>query len=336
VVAGLAWLAEHQNRDGSWSFNHSAGDKCSGFPDPAKEKTKIGATGLALSAFLVRGHWHLEPDKYAKTVKKGLIYLQEKMDHETGRLYESNGGPRSHLFSHAMATSALVEAYGLSYDKELAPVAQKAVDYIVNASCHDGGWRYLPNEPSGDVSSTGWQVMALKNAKLANLKVPDEVYAQAMQFLDRIQEGQESDGAKYRYMISGGQEGDNSSSAVALFCRTYLGWKKDHASLKEGMEYISARGPDSTNMYFDYYATMFLYRVDGQRGEKWRKWNLAMREQLIESQATKGGKHLIGSWHIPAGEEDRAACIGDVGGRVFDTALAVMTLEVYYRCADDY
>jgi hypothetical protein len=47
-----------------------------------------------------------------------------------------------------------------------------------------------------------------------------------------------------------------------------------------------------------------------------------MREQLIRTQAQIG--HESGSWHF----DDQH---GNVGGRLYNTAMAVMTLEVYYR-----
>ena len=58
VANALNWLAEHQNRDGSWSFNHSPGDNCSNFLNPGSYRTKMGATGLALFPFLGAGHTH--------------------------------------------------------------------------------------------------------------------------------------------------------------------------------------------------------------------------------------------------------------------------------------
>ena len=52
-----------------------------------------------------------------------------------------------------------------------------------------------------------------------------------------------------------------------------------------------------------------------------------MRDYLIATQAkanSRGGSHEAGSWYFP----DRH---GDKGGRLYNTAMAVMILEVYYR-----
>jgi len=58
-------------------------------------------------------------------------------------------------------------------------------------------------------------------------------------------------------------------------------------------------------------------------GDVWKKWNTAMRDQLVQSQAQKG--HETGSWFMPAGH------VSDRGGRLYSTSMATMILEVYYR-----
>ncbi len=73
------------------------------------------------------------------------------------------------------------------------------------------------------------------------------------------------------------------------------------------------------HMYFNYYASQALYHTGGKG---WERWNSRMREYLVNSQATAG--HEAGSWYF----QDQH---GQVGGRLYTTAMAVMILEVYYR-----
>ena len=82
---------------------------------------------------------------------------------------------------------------------------------------------------------------------------------------------------------------------------------------------MTRRGPSKTNIYFDYYATLVLHHYGGER---WDEWNAPMRDFLIKSQSTK--RHETGSWHF----RDKH---GNVGGRLYSTAMAIMILEVYYR-----
>jgi hypothetical protein len=100
----------------------------------------------------------------------------------------------------------------------------------------------------------------------------------------------------------------------------YLGWKHDHGALERGVARVSKLGPSKTNLYYNYYATQVMRHYGG---EQWKAWNAVMREQLVNTQATKGTE--AGSWYI-AGDHG-----SDRGGRIYCTAMATMILEVYYR-----
>jgi len=328
VGAGLRWLAAHQNTNGSWSFNHTAGDKCSLFPNPGEKTSKMGATGLALLAFLGDGHTHNQDGPYKDTVFRGISYLMKKMA-PSGKLYEDGGENQLHMYCHGIAACAMAEAYGLTRDNRLHDTAKKALDYIVKAQGEDGGWRYLPNEP-GDTSAVGWQIMAFKSGKMSYLSVPEHVYPNAMKFLDSVQLGY---GGKYKYMPATEFGDSEATSAIGLLCRTYMGWPREHKGLQEGVAFCSAKGPLPNNVYFNYYATMFMFQNDGPKGPAWSKWNEVMREHLINTQEKKGGIHRVGSWWFP---NDNTHHEADAGGRLYHTAMSVMTLQVYYRYENKY
>jgi hypothetical protein len=73
-------------------------------------------------------------------------------------------------------------------------------------------------------------------------------------------------------------------------------------------------------MYYNYYATQVMRHWEGER---WKKWNSVMRDQLVKAQAQKG--HETGSWYIQGDHH------GQRGGRLYSTAMCTMVLEVYYR-----
>jgi hypothetical protein len=334
VEAALIWLASHQNQNGSWSWGHTPGDNCSGFDGPGTAKSKMGATGMALLPFLGAGYTH-QDGKYQAVVRKGLLYLVGHMvvKNDMGKLFENNGEAHEHMYCHGIAACALVEAYGMTQDRKLKAPAQLAIDYIVAAQHpENGGWRYQPGQ-GGDTSVFGWQVMALKSAALSNIQIPGHVNNLANRWLDLAQYNVPPGsriGSHYGYRKPADQATNSSPStacsAIGLLCRIYLGAKQDDLGLQAGVKAVAQQGPGSS-IYFNYYGGMVMYQADGPNGQLWQVWNLKMRDHLVQAQV-KSGKDK-GSWLL---EMD----YGNKGGRLYNTAMSAMTLEVYYRYPQVY
>jgi hypothetical protein len=314
VKLGLKWLAEHQMPDGSWSFNHAMSPRCSSkCRNPGTlSQARNGATGLALLPFLGAGQTH-EKGEYKNQVKAGLYFLVNhmKVNANGGSLFESGGS----MYSHGICAIVLCEAYAMTHDKSLYAPAQQSLNFIAYAQDPvGGGWRYSPRQ-AGDTSAVGWQIMALKSGHMGYLRIPPITVQKASRFLDSVQA---NNGAHYGYTDPAANRG--STTAVGLLCRMYLGWKKEHPALERGAKWISQKGPSSSDMYYNYYATQVMRHWEG---DTWKKWNTAMRDQLVKTQAKKG--HEKGSWHMGAGHTS------DRGGRLYCTAMSVMVLEIYYR-----
>jgi len=309
VERGLRWLAAHQASDGSWHFNLQHCN-CQGYcRNPGTVATTTGATALSLLAFLGANHTHLAGE-HRDVVRKGLYYLGSRamISAEGADLRDGT------MYAQGLAAIALCEAYAMTEDPGLKDLAQQSLNYIVFAQdTRGGGWRYSPGEP-GDTTVTGWQVMALKSGQLARLQVPRSPMYLAERFLDGVQS---DDGAQYGYM---NPEPRPTTTAIGLLCRMYLGWSRSRPALARGVSHISRWGPSDNDIYFNYYATQVLFHWGGS---EWDRWNRPMRDYLVRTQASQG--HESGSWHF---EGTRA---GDKAGRLFSTAMAVMTLEVYYR-----
>ena len=75
-------------------------------------ESDTGATGLALLPMLGAGYIHTVKSKYQDTVRRGIFWL---VDHQQpdGNLFIGPAG-MAFMYSHAIATMALCEAYGLS------------------------------------------------------------------------------------------------------------------------------------------------------------------------------------------------------------------------------
>lgn len=312
VTTSLKWLAQHQRPDGAWSFDHRHGP-CKANPGALKDALN-GATGMALLPFLGVGQSHKQ-GAYKESVQHGLAYLVRSMklkkvaETTTGSLTDSGT-----MYSHGIGTIAFCEAYALTRDQELLVPAQAAVDYIVDAQDpKSGGWRYQAKQ-AGDTSVAGWQITALRTAQIAGLKVPENVWKRAADFLDSVQTEK---GSAYGYTAPAKSPGTTS---VGLLSRIYLGWDEKQEGLQLGVDRLSQLGLAKTNLYYNYYATQVM-RHHG--GDHWPRWNEAMIDRYVPSQAKEGTER--GSWYI---DGDLGAA---QGGRVYCTVLATLALESYYR-----
>lgn len=322
VQLGLQWLSAQQQNDGNWVIDPH-------HPQYHRGASNVSATAFALLPFLARGETHKgsqDINTYTKQVERGIDYLI-KMQQPDGRLPGGDG-----MYTHAVATIALCEDLGMTADPKLKGPAQKAIDYILfSQDPNGGGWRYGPKQP-GDLSVTSWALMALKSGQMAGLNVPREALEKATKYLDRVNG---ADG-RYGYTNPGG-DGHSAPvpavmTAAGTICRQYL-------QSSSGQVGVDGRGPtimksadiilkhmpnpNVKNYYYWYYATYALLPIGG---DAWKQWNPAVRDLLVNMQ-DKGTANpaLKGSWD----PKDSGPIAG--AGRVGCTALALLTLEVYYR-----
>jgi hypothetical protein len=223
------------------------------------------------------------------------------------------------MYAHGLATIAMCEAYGLSQDPVLRRPAQAAINLLVNSQHEGGGWRYSPSKTPGDLSVSGWQIMALKSGMMSGLDVPTITVARAKKY---VQSTCHEPSEGYCYVGNNGPT--YRMTVVGLLCRQYLeNWGPSHPRMIKAIQgYIKAHPPTTPDVYYYYYATQVMHHFGG---EEWRNWNEKMRDQLVKKQDGNQSSAHFGSWS-PQGDQ-----WGRAGGRLMMTSLNLLTLEVYYR-----
>lgn len=323
VEAALAWFAKIQEPDGSWDGDRfGAGqvkvDDNGVDREFAGRDCDSGLTALVILSYLGAGYTH-EEGTYAPQVDKALRWMISQQ-REDGFL----GGKATHyaqMYCHGMAAYALAEAYGMQSDPTADPTLRhalrKAIEYTLDMqNPSDGGWRYVKGQKS-DMSMFGWQLMALKSAEIAGIRMPDDARNRMVQFLKDRSRGDSNGLAGYRAE----SPASPSMTAEALFCKQMLGISRNNVQCREAVQYLLTRSPKRTDNdeYYWYYGTLAMYQYGGP---EWNKWNDSLRDLLLSDQETRGG--AAGSWE-PRGAWSR------YGGRVYQTALNTLCLEVYYR-----
>ena len=334
ITAGLNWLKLQQQAAGNWRLHE-------GYPDAGSRhyRTDTGATALALLAFLGDGHTHKKDGPYQKTVAKGLNWLTgiQKPDgdfHDHVQL-----GRNSAFYAHSQALIVLCEAYALTKDETLRKPAERGLAFLIQSQQPIvGGWKYQPQQKDsrGDLSVTGWGLMALHTARAAGLEVPRDAFRLSSLFLDTVQE---KNGARYKYEAHYTADAFTPTmTAEGLLCRQFLGWLRDNPSLKDGASYLLreknrpawiAGGTSRPHVYYWYYAGHVLHNLGG---DDWKSWYASTSALIVKHQAFRGGRKLnvYGSWD-PKSRDGRFYGYGEFGGRLYTTAFCLLVLELPYR-----
>jgi hypothetical protein len=350
---GLDWIVRHQEELGNWSFAHSTHPDCNGqcdvddpkyyadgvtlFPtDGSMSSNLTGATGLALLPLLGSGNT-LTAGSYRENVCKGVNYLVSKQLGD-GNLSDKHSGISS--YDHLICHLALAEAYelaqlastqGCPYSSsgcdvdldDLTAAVQKAVDFTVASACHPDtpGWSY---RVMGDATMTTWAVAALHVSERAGLTVPSSIWDEANDFLTGVGvDGSSVSGIfTENYYAPGNPLIRTEITACAHLSHIYMGTSPQHPAITQFAESVTQAQTTHWPIYGNMHKTHLKYFVGGQQ---WEDWNTEMRNHLLPMQATSG--HARGSF---AFVQSIPYNCQQTGGRLANTAMALLTLETYF------
>lgn len=290
VDRGLEYLYQTQADDGGWT-------------SPGHGKI-TAVPALAVLAFMARGHVPGQ-GPYADCLERATAFLLANAA-DTGLIAAGNAPP---MYQHGLATLALAELYGMTRRPDIRQRLEAAVGLIVRTQNNAGGWRYQPVKGDADMSVTVMQIVALKAAMNAGIKVPDSTIALGIKYI----KASACKGGGFGYTPGGGPTvGASPAGTLALqMCGQY-----DAPEVLAGLEY-QAKQPIRYGSAMFFYATYYAAQGMNQAGGiYWLDWMPKLRAILLAKQAPDG------SW--PA-ESDGAA---KSAGLPFSTAIACLVLSI--------
>ncbi len=292
VRRGLEWLAKQQQRNGSFG---QAGE---GFGAVS------GITALSGIAFMASGNL---PGRglYGENVQRAAGYLVNSAQ-ESGLLAAETA--HGVMYSHGFAALFLAEVYGMTPDEQVKEKLQRAVRLIQKSQNPQGGWRYMPVPVDADISVTICQVMALRAARDAGIKVEKETIDRAIEYVRKCQN---ADGG-FSYMIGMSGRGEGGSAfprSAAGVAALYYAGVFEGDELTRGLKYLrqfapgkgGAAGNIGGHYYYGHYYGVQAMFLAG--GDHWKTWYPAVREELIRRQ-----DRATGRWTGEINDEYATAC----------------------------
>lgn len=292
IDKGLKYLSTQQHEDGTFSAG--------GYGRNAAVIALSGMAWLASGSTPGRG-------PYGAEISRASDFL---LDHAEPSGFISVEGAQSHgpMYEHGFATLFLSEVYGMSPRDDVREKLARAVELIVRTQNAEGGWRYQPRREDADISVTICQIMALRAARNAGLKVPSDSIDKC---IDYVKKSQNADGG-FRYMLVPGESAFPRSAAgvVALYSAGIY----EGPEIQRGLAYLDQHLPrggvgdiqDGHFFYGHYYAVQAMWQAGGER---WTRWYPAIRDLLVNRQQPDG------SWPDPVCAE-------------YGTAMATIILQM--------
>ena len=294
AVKALDWFTLTQKEDGRWSETQS----------------DVAHTGLVILCYLSYGVKPDDETNHGQALAKGLTWLAKHVP-ENGNMRD--GG---RMYGQAIGTLALGEAAGITQLEKFYQPLERAVAFLCRSqNPKSGGWRYQPypsEEDAGDLSVTGWVIMALRSAEMAGVQVPAKNLGPAREFLSTVSAGKHKGFYGYKDSVP-----KPSMTSVGMYCQQLYGSKPDEERQIDSAKFLATHMPATAqkDYYYWYYGclSMFLHG-----GKQWQEWNAKMKPIFLKKQQANG------TWK-PEGRRAKKE------GTTITTAWATLSLTVYYR-----
>ncbi|MCE5328376.1 MAG: terpene cyclase/mutase family protein [Planctomycetaceae bacterium] len=306
---GIEWLAKNQGPKGNWDNEH------------------MGLVSMGLLAYLSAGHLPGR-GKYGHNVQQAMDYLVNNAK-PSGLLNISARG--SDMYNHGLSTFVLGQLYGMTGDKRVGRLLDRALRLIQDSQCADGGWDYVAiSKPQGhDISLTVMQAKALRSAMDCGFKVDPGVVKRAVEFVRRNYKGEYAFGVNdpklvkqmgmFSYSPGNIRNTSITTTAIGVICLQEFGQYDDPRvapatryishMVKVGEPIFNKQYEDARKMKketatvpanhvpFDAYTLYYLSQALYQRGgEDWKTGYTVLRDELAKRQHVQPGSPEHGTW----------------------------------------
>ena len=286
-------------------------------------------TALSLMAMAAVGNQPINPDDKGRMMRKALDFvLQEDRQDENGYFGKKDNG---RMYGHGIITLMLSEMLGMGMDDEgdrlILKRCESAIGLILRSQAvpkstsHQGGWRYSPDSRDADLSVTIWQLMALRSAKNAGLKVPSSAIEEAIGYLRRSYWSSLDERGEPLRKVSGfayqpGGHPDYATTAAGLLAMQVCG-QYESPFVKGAADWLLENEPQKQKKFF-FYGTYYYAQGMYQRGEEHSTTAREKGESLL-----LGMQKGSGSWQGSGSEAGH--------GEVYSTTMAILALAVKYH-----
>jgi len=203
VPRGIAYLLDHQEKNGSWiadpSYLDPRGKLMVAPPKNIFTDDSMAVTALAARALL--RHPGIEPERSRRAIAGAVPFLAKTMDAERERYLTPECSPiwQAYLLDFLLDLKASSAPELADIRKEAGSLIQRDLDSIRAGECKGGGWTYTYYDSSRGAPRsfiTALVVRSLLAARAAGVEVPPGLIERGTAWLDKAP----VEGGGYRYL----------------------------------------------------------------------------------------------------------------------------------------
>jgi len=310
ISRGTRYLMRLQKADGAWPSDagKKVNDSYRWFTD-ARAVSHVGVTSLAVLSLLAGGN---VPGRgpYGRALDRAINFITDQVQ-PSGYI----AAHETRMYSHAFATLALAEVYGVARREKVRTRLQLAVEYTVKSQNATGGWRYVPFTNDSDMSVTVCCIVALRAARNVGIKVPRKTIDRALKYVieSAVTRPDSRDGVgAFKYqpqdqrfnrasfaLCAAGltalfQAGLYDNESVRRHIKAHHIHQNPPLNINRSVEYMQRHywtiynrpgGPEHFFYYYgNYYAAQAMYQMGGKNPKLWARWYTQVRDHLLGMQ----------------------------------------------------